>query len=111
MTEEETSTRKEEEVAPSSLKSGNYLSFKEGETIERFELDKVLKVTGDDPEYNLSKRDFKYELVGKDGKKISVNAWAFVNALGDAIGDLETAENVTLKLEHVKKGEYRVTKL
>lgn len=103
----ETPKRGFETVSPEDFANdeSQYLDFPIGSELE-FELKEIRKVV-DSKGYNLSGRDYKYELVSSEGKLLSVNAWAFYNALKQA----EISFGDVLHVVHSGSGKYSVKKV
>lgn len=88
-----------------------YLSFKEGEEVEMV-FDKVMKVEGKNPDFNLSGVNFNYELRSVDGKSLTISTWAAWKAFKEMLKSVSKTMDPTelhgkkIKGYHPAKGKY-----
>ncbi len=88
-----------------------YLSFKEGEEVEMV-LEKVVKVEGKDPDFNLSNVNYNYELRSKEGKTLTISTWAAWKAFREMLRtvsesmDPKDLYGKKIKGFHPKRGKY-----
>lgn len=107
MTENETTqTKLIEEIPFEDFNASNFISLKIGEEAE-MEVAKIQKVKGEDIRYNLSGVDYKYEIVGKDGRILSINSWN----LKKALNNLKVKGGDKIKLRHEGKGKYFIERI
>lgn len=82
---------------------GGYLSLKVGEKV-KITIKQIEKVLCE-PDFALAKRDYKYELVGADNERLSINAWILYNEIKRLI----PLEGKTLQINHRGEKDYEVT--
>jgi len=94
----------QEPVDMNKFIESTYLTLKQGESCE-FTFQAMRKVTQEDNKYNLSGKDFKYEIDTEEGKILSINAWKAVGAFRELAktGDLTGKK---IKAAHPSRGVY-----
>lgn len=80
---------------------GNFISMKLGATAE-FIVAKAYKDKPKDPDYNLSKRDYRWIVEADDGRQLTVGSWALYKVL---MGKIKPGAK--LRVSHPSHGVYK----